>query len=129
MKHKRTIFIIAGAIIFLTNVPPFTFLLRTFVDEGHYRYSNYNGSYTSYEFMSRDFAMMKRNHRMCLKYQPELKDKKIYRLFSKNPFAFWRWGLYFFDERYKLPYKNWEDVKKKRTEENVKRRTGCPMEY
>lgn len=129
MKDKRIIFIIASAIILLTNLPPFNQILKALVDEGHYRYSNYDGSFTSYEFVSRNFKMVESAHRVCLRHSPALKDKKLYRLFSKNPLAFWRWGLYFFDERYKLPYKNWEDIKKTRMEENVKRRKKCTMEF
>lgn len=126
---QKKIIIIICSIIVLSNTPPFTGLLKTFVDERHYRYSTYNGSYTFYEFMSRNFEMMEISHRGCLLSRPDLKDKQIYRLFTKNPFAFWRWGLYFFDKRYKLPYKDWDDIKEVRAIENVKGITGCYMEF
>lgn len=97
------------------------------LDERHYKYSNFNGTSTSYEFMSRDFQMMKRLHKTCSSLHPERKDKRLYRVFNKNPFAFWRWRLYFFDERYKLPYKNWNEIEKMRG--NVKETQGCPLEF
>ncbi|WP_316819227.1 hypothetical protein [Pedobacter nyackensis] len=129
MKRSKKISIIVGCIVILSNVPPFTGLLKTFVDERHYRYSTYNGSFTFYEFMSRKFEMMNDIHKSCLLSQPDLKDKQIYRVFTKNPLAFWRWGLYFFDERYKLPYKDWEGIKKIRGMEKVKGITSCYTEF
>lgn len=124
---KLTILIIG--IIILSNLAPFVWMFKNFVDERHYRYSNYNGSFTFYEFMDRNFQMMNGSHNMCLSYRPNLKDKHIYRLFSKNPFAFWRWRLYFFDERYKLPYKDWKEIEKTRETEKIKDITGCTMEF
>lgn len=129
MKLKSIFVIVAVAIIILSNVPPFTQVLKIIFDEKHYRYSNYNGSYTFYEFKSRDFEMMKTAHSGCLSSRPQLKDKNVYRLFSKNPLAFWRWGLYLFSERYKLPYKNWADIEKIRVEEKVRPTTGCTMDF
>ncbi len=127
-KRINRILIVVACLVILANVPPFTIFLKVFVDEKHYRYSNSNGSFTFSEFMSRDFEMMKRNHEGCLLSRPELKDKQIYRLFTKNSFAFWRWRLYFFDERYKLPYKDFEEINKIRERENVKNNT-CLMEF
>ena len=115
------------AVVIVSNIFPITGLFTFLLDQKHYRYSNYNGSSTFYEFMERDFEMAKRWHHGCLLQQPDLKDKKLYRLFSKNPLAFWRWRLYFFDERYKLPYKNWEEIEKKRGK--VKETQGCSISF
>lgn len=128
-KTRKKIIIGILAIIILANTWPFIWVFKNFVDERHYRYSNYNGSFTFYEFMDRDFEMMKYSHQQCALHRPGLRDKKIYRIFSKNPFAFWRWRLYFFDERYKLPYKNWEEIEKTRKIENVKDITGCHIDF
>lgn len=128
-KARKKIIISILAIIILANTWPFIWVFKNFVDERHYRYSNYNGSFIFYEFMDRDFEMMKYSHQQCSLLRPGLKDKKIYRIFSKNPFAFWRWRLYFFDERYKLPYKNWEEIEKIRKIENVKDITGCHIDF
>ncbi len=134
MKRNKKILLVIASIIILANTWPFAPLFTTFIDKGHYRdgyyrYSNYNGSLTFVEFMSRDFEMMKRRHEGCLLSRPDLKDKQIYRLFTKNPLAFWRWRLYFFDKRYKLPYKHWDGIEKTRAKENVKETTGCPIEF
>jgi hypothetical protein len=117
--YKKILFIFACAII-LSNIPPFYNFFNLFLDERHYLYSNYNGSLTFSEFMSRDFEMFKRRHEGCNLVRPNLKDKQIYRLFSKKPLAFWRWGRYFFGERYKLPYKDFEEIKKLEKENMLK---------
>lgn len=116
-------------IIILSNMSPFVWFFKNFVDERHYRYSNYNGSNTFTEFKSRNFEMMKSVHRSCLLSHPNQKDRNIYRLFSKNPLAFWRWRLYLFDERYRLPYKDWKEIKKRREIERVREEEGCLIEF
>lgn len=127
MKVYKKICITAIVIIILSNTTPFVWMLKNTVDERHYRYSNYNGSNTFCEFMDLNFEMMKSVHASCLSHHPDQKDKNIYRLFSKNPLAFWRWRLYLFDRRYKLPFKNWDDIKNKR--ENLKETTGCRIVF
>lgn len=129
MKRNKKALIVVACILLFANIPPFTSLFEILLDERHYRYSNYNGSLTFTEFMSRGFEMMNNRHKSCLVHKPNLKDKQIYRLFTKNPLAFWRWGLYFFDERFKLPYKSWEEIRIVRAKENIKEITGCPMEF
>jgi hypothetical protein len=42
-------------------------------------------------------------------------DTIVYRIFWKNPFTFWRWGYYLIgDEKYNFPYKNWDEIGKRR---------------
>ena len=129
MKQHKKILILVACTIILANIPPFQQIFKFFLDQRHYRYSNYNGSLTFTEFMSRRFDMLKLRHEGCKLARPDLKDKNIYRLFTKNPLAFWRWRLYFVDERYKLPYKNWEDIKKVREKEDIVEIKGCPIEF
>lgn len=124
---KLTISIIG--IIILSNTPPITGVFRLLFDSKHYKYSNFDGSFTSYEFMGRRFDSIKSMFSNCLPYQRKIDDKKLYRLFSKNPLAFWRWRLYFFDERYKLPYKDLNEIKRRREKEGVKELTGCTMDF
>lgn len=126
MNRIKKFSIVFGVIICLSNIWPISAFFKLFLDEKHYKYSNADGSNRTYEFMSRNFEMMKRMHKGCLTYNPEQKDKKMYRLFTKNPLAFWRWRLYFFDERYKLPYKNWKDIEKIKHD---KPRMGCALEF
>lgn len=129
MKKYRKIIIVGTVIIFLSNVFPLAIVFRLFLDERHYRYSNYNGSLTFTEFMNQNFDTMKNRHEACKLARPDLKDKRIYRLFTKNPLAFWRWGRYFFDERYKLPYKSWNEIRKIREQEKIKPITGCSIGF
>jgi len=129
MKRSSKILIVVVCVIAVANIQPFSAIFRLFLDERHYQYSNYNGSSTFSEFMSRDFQMAKRRHYRCLLASPELKDRQMYRIFSKNPLAFWRWRLYFYDEKYKLPYRDFEQIKKERELEQIKAITGCVMEF
>ena len=101
-------------IILLTNLPPLKWLVSLVVDENHYCYSNNNGSFTFAEFKARDRAMMYRRYTPFRETHPELPDTNLYRLFKRDLFCFWRWGEYFYDSRYKLPYKNWKGIKRKR---------------
>ena len=43
------------AVVITSNIFPITGLFTFLLDEKHYRYSNANGSFTSYEFMGRRF--------------------------------------------------------------------------
>ena len=48
------------------------------------------------------------------------KPPVVYRLFWKNPLAFWRWSDYLSDDpHYKLPYKDWNEIKKKHPESDI----------
>ncbi len=123
---KISCFIVA--IVILSNVPPVYGFFRLIFDSKHYRYSNSDGSFTSYEFMGRRFDTVKNMHSSCLGHDHNITDKTLYRLFSKNPLAFWRWRLYFFDERYKLPYKDWRQIEKIRETEK-KETMGCARDF
>lgn len=114
MKKIKKIFLAFFILIIVSNLPFVTPFFTFVLDEKHYKYSNFDGTCTSVEFMSRDFEMMKRLHQICLNRNPSQKDKKMYRIFSKNPFAFWRWRLYFYHERYTLPYRDFNEIKKLR---------------
>ena len=114
MKSQRKLLIAIGLIIICSNLPFITPIFTLFLDEKHYKYSNYDGTCANVEFMSRNFEMMKRLHQHCLIENPNQKDKKMYRLFAKNPFAFWRWRLYLVSEKYKLPYRDFEELQKLR---------------
>jgi hypothetical protein len=102
----RISLIIIGIIFFLNIVP----LDKLFADGSYYRYSNSNGSMTFVEYKSRDFEMMNRRFESYRKEKSN-HDTTLYRLFKKNPLAFWRWGQYFFSKRYRLPYKAWAEIK------------------
>lgn len=130
MKKRRKFLITIVVVIILSNTWPFSAILKIMVDgDMYYRYSNFDGSNTSYEFKSWTFEMAKSQQERCIKSHPEQKDKNLYRLFKINPFAFWRWKLYLFDERYKLPYKDWGEIERKRKSSKVKYETGCVIRF
>lgn len=111
-KLKNWAFVLL-IIILISNIPPIKSVIGLFMDEYHYRYSNEDGAFTFVEFKSRDQAMMFRKFE-SFKIEQTEKSTTVYRLFWKNPFAFWRWGEYFYDKRYKLPYKSWKEIRKRR---------------
>lgn len=111
-KRKRIIYsVILLVVILLSNISPIHDVFSLFGDSDHFRYSNYNGEFTFVEFKGRDTAMLKRK---LEHYKSEKGDSVIYRLFSKNPLAFWRINKYYTDPKYKLPYKSWAEIKAKR---------------
>ncbi len=111
MNKKIKILLCVFIFCILSNFPPLSYAFQ-FADEEHYQYSNYNGSNTTQEriFKPGNLAWIKRLHQTWLAKNPNTPDKKLYRVFWKNPLAFWRWKSYFFDERYHLPYKNKEEI-------------------
>jgi hypothetical protein len=102
------------AFIIIANVPPIKNIYHMIFDEYHYRYSNENGSFTFVEFKARDTKMMYRIMHGYKQLHPQSKDTTAYRLFKKNILCFWRWGEYFYDKRYKMPYKSWKEIKRRR---------------
>ena len=111
-KSKRIVWItIVVCIVIMSNISPVHEVFSLFGDNDHFRYSNYNGEFTFVEFKGRDTAVLKRKMEHL---KLEKQDSLIYRLFSKNPLAFWRINKYFTDTKYKLPYKSWAEVKAKR---------------
>lgn len=112
MKTRTKILIGVFAFCIISNFSIFRTLFHIFTDEGYYRYSNYNGSSTTEEpvFKGAGLSRPKAAQQHCLIAYPNQLDKKLYRLFWKNPLAFWRWRSYFVDERYKLPYKSWKEI-------------------
>ena len=119
MKAKMVLpTLIIGFIILISNLPPLRYLLDYIIDEKHYRYSDYNGEFSIIDRSGCNVDGLL----MSFKDYSEknsLKDKNLYRLFYKNPFAFWRWYSYFNgDPRYELPYMDWDEIKKRRVKKN-----------
>lgn len=97
-------------LIVVSNLYPFTTIIKKIFDERHFRYSTFDGGSTFFEIKQRDFRMAKLQFKQCVEANPGISDKNMYRLFKINPFAFWRWGDYIFNERYRLPYKSWSEI-------------------
>jgi len=104
------------ALTVVTNIPIVSDVFETFVDEDHYRFSNGDGTWTAIDNM---FKNDRWPFERKVSYPPLFArypgaDSTMYRLFTKNPLTFGRYGKYFFDQRYTLPYKNWDEIKAKR---------------
>ena len=121
MKRKfKILFWIIITLLLITNWPAFKNV--TGLNDWYYRYSNISGTFTVMEIPIQgrmfkkppkgEFILNRPNFYGC-KAMPQ-NDTVVYRLFSINPLKFWRWGEYIFDWRYRLPYTDWEAIKKKR---------------
>lgn len=100
------------------NFTPLNLLFKWSVDADYYAYSNYSGTVTVTEdwykrkLIGNVSAFAKVNPACVTKGFEN--DTTMYRLFSKNPLAFWRWKDYLTDERFDLPYARWKDIEKRR---------------
>jgi hypothetical protein len=121
VKRNKRLIVIALLVIITSNFPPFSVIFSLF--NGPYRYSNADGTFTFQEIWLRDYDNMMRvyeHERPGFK----LKDKRVYRLFRKNPLVFWRWRAYFIDKRYGLPFKDWDEIKRLRDKKQSQRFFG-----
>ena len=112
MKFLRNFLLgLLAFMIIVSNTPPFMYLVDWAIDLHHYRFSNASGSFTVINTASADMTGVKLAFQEYIKTKhPEPRDTILYRIFSKNPLAFWRWNSYLFDERHKLPYKSWDEI-------------------
>lgn len=90
------------------------------LNKAYYKYSNFRGTVTTWEIFSQCRTMEKENaynfHKTYAfqKDNPGSTDTVLYRLFSINPLKFWTWYEYITNWRYRLPYANWKDIRKRR---------------
>jgi hypothetical protein len=114
-KLKNWIFVLI-IIMLISNFPPIKSVISLFTDENHYRYSNADGSFTGVDipFKGRLYNLAPVLPKSFKEKHPTSSDTIVYRLFWKNPLAFWRWGEYYYDKRYNLPYLSWKEIRKKR---------------
>lgn len=105
MKNKSTILIIIIAIV-VVNLAMMTRNMDC-------SYSNSSGSFTFEEMNFKE-----RNFRMCQNKMEEFKkensDTVLYRLCPMNFLAFWNWGAYLYQKKFRLPYTSWEEIERKR---------------
>lgn len=115
---KKLILVLVTILIVISNLPFVKEMAGINFD--YYRYSNYDGSITVHEIfsqnrvMSKKFALGEIDNKEYLVRFPMQEDRIIFRLFKINPLCFWRWGEYIYDWRFRLPYKSWNEIYKKR---------------
>jgi hypothetical protein len=102
--------LIVLVVVILTNVPP----IKWVIGQEDLLYSNASGTFT---FAEMNFTS--RNYKMCMNkfhmFKAEnKKDTVLYKLEPVNPLKFWRWGDYLTKEKYRLPYKHWEEIEARR---------------
>lgn len=132
-KYRRWIWLI-GITLLIANWPAFKNV--TGLNDWYYRYSNISGTYTKLEIPIQgrlykkppngEFILNRPNFLGC-RAMPQ-SDTVVYRLFAINPLKFWRWGEYIFSWRYRLPYADWEAIKKRRGFDYLKISKDC-MEF
>ncbi len=109
--------IVIIAIIILSNIGPMHSFVSLFANANHHRYSSSTAGFTFLEqYQGRDTAMLKKKFDL---FKKETSDTILYRLFSKNPLAFWRYIDYYKDPRYDLPYKDWKEIEKEHRLKNT----------
>jgi hypothetical protein len=86
-------------------------LLSNFLPlENNVSYSNADGSFTFEEmnFKGRDYSMC---FRKFDSYKKEHHDNTVlYRITPILPWKFWHWKSYLFQDKYKLPFKSWNEI-------------------
>jgi hypothetical protein len=107
MKKVLLLFVI---IICIINLPP----VKWMAGPDDVYYSNVDGSFTfnEYNTSGRDYELCLRNFQVFK--ETENHDTTLYRITPKNILKIWRWGDYLTKDKYKLPYKSWEEIQTKR---------------
>jgi hypothetical protein len=98
------------------------------IDNDYYRYSNFSGLATFKEYpadriyIDKNFLNGTNNRWGHYKttFPKNSNDTILYRLFKKKPLKFWRWFEYANKWQYKLPYKDWQEIKKRRGEQYLR---------
>lgn len=83
--------------------------LKWFFEED-IRYSNFNGTFTFGEVNStgRDYTLCLRNFQAFKAVHSN--DTTLYRVTPMNILAFWRWGHYISEKKYKLQFRSWKEI-------------------
>jgi len=89
----------------LLNQP--TSLLTEGIGKG-YTFETYDGKYKFTHVPSKGSQIKSIEMRFTrlINDKPEYKQTTLFRTFKRQPFKFWKWYEYLFDEKYSYPYKN-----------------------
>ncbi|RKO69139.1 hypothetical protein D7322_23170 [Sphingobacterium puteale] len=112
MKKPAKYLILISLIVGLVNLPPLRGLCDWLLDTYHYEFANSSGDFYIMAPSAEDFEGVNQRWDQYLKKGNVLpNDTTLYRLFSINPVAFWRYYNYF-NPIYKLPYKDKDEIPK-----------------
>lgn len=122
-NKKKLIKITAISILFISmvNIPPLSFPF-IILDRDDCQYSNGDGTFTfsEFTFKGKDFLT---GQYLFNAFKESVRnndsgyvgcDTTLYRIKKKEFYKFWHYGAYFFDEKYRVPYKDWDKISKKR---------------
>ncbi|HEY4287983.1 MAG TPA: hypothetical protein VGN00_12850 [Puia sp.] len=109
---KKIIFsiVVVLLLISLSNVP----LIKWFIGSNDCQFSNNDGSFTfaeinfkgaNFQLCTEDFLEFKKRR---------LGDTVLYRLCPMSITHFWDYGEYIFSQKYKIPYKAWQEIESRR---------------
>ena len=110
MNRSSISIIVIFFLLLIVNIPPIKWL----GGNGDCQYATADGSFTFEEmnFNSRDYDMGMRRFQHFKLQQP--KDTILYRLCPMNILYVWKYGDYIFSSKYRLPYKSWNEIEKRR---------------
>ena len=100
------------SLLVIVNIPPIKWLWG--IDDC--RYSTDDGAFTFVEanLNGRDLVMCNRKFEDFKIEHPN--NSVLYRLCAINGLCFWKYGDYLFSKKYRMPYKSWEDIDRRRGE-------------
>ncbi|WP_155860280.1 hypothetical protein [Chryseobacterium sp. UNC8MFCol] len=93
---RKAIIIVLTTMIVVPNLPFIGKDISHRLDEGYFRYSNLDGSYTitqDFNFKSPGFSAL-HFEQWIKRTSPSEENRKLYRLYKINPLCFWRWSNY-----------------------------------
>ena len=110
MKKLILIFFLLSLFIVISNLPP----IHWFYKQNDCWFSNGNGSFTFAEmnFKGDDFQQCSHKFLEFKKRKPG--DTILYRLCPMSVFHFWDYGEYIFSQKYRVPYKSWQEIEDRR---------------
>jgi hypothetical protein len=102
----KRISVLITIIVIVANLPPAKWL----AGPDDIAYSNENGTFTFDEVNSSG-----RDYKLCIENFQAFKathsnDTLLFRITAINILAFWRWGNYLSEKKYKLRYKSWKEI-------------------
>lgn len=102
--------------VIVSNIPPIRYIISYVIDFSHDRYSNASGTFTYIDMAgNKPEDEINRFNSFVKETSPTPEESILYRIFYRNPFAFWRYYSYGY-EKYDIPYKSWSSIKKARAQ-------------